>query len=70
MSSMVTKPILLVLLLNTCKCFFFDSKQTENMIDQNSIEYDAIDHNIEIEIDEMMEQKTDNDFDDKVWLKK
>ena len=40
------------------------------MIDQNSIEYDAIDHNIEIEIDEMMEQKTDNDFDDKVWLKK
>ena len=40
------------------------------MIDQNSIEYDAIDPSVEIEVDEIMKQKTDDDFDDKVWFKK
>jgi len=66
MSSMVAKPILLALLLNTCKCFFFDSKPTDNTIDQNSIEYDDIDPSVEIDVDEIMKQKTDNDFDDKM----
>ena len=42
------------------------SKPTDNTIDQNSIEYDDIDPSVEIDVDEIMKQKTDNDFDDKV----